>query len=186
MRHPRAHPMARSRLSGEARDLPPLNSMFIRHRHDQPTRAKQGRCARPPKQFFVYFMTNGPKSAILIHGHHRQSPSPCLAAQEQADTGIYQPLPPDPPRLLRALLLSRYRYRSGKRNQRLAAQQENKSHRIDESTLGGPSERLGRRVQSRTSSRSGGDPSPRWKKRLASGMTPSDRISIQFYLCTQP
>src|SRR5260370_19052822 len=41
--------------------------MFIRHRQYQPYCAKDKQM-RPPKQFFVYIMTNGPKPAVLYTG----------------------------------------------------------------------------------------------------------------------
>jgi len=105
-----------------------------------------------------------------IRRYHGQPLAPRLAAQEQTHTRIHQPLQPDPPRLLRTLLLSRCRDRPGKRNQRLATQQEDQAYRSNESEMGRSSERLGQRIQARTrSSRARGDPSPRWRKRRSSG-----------------
>jgi hypothetical protein len=87
------------------------------------------------KQFFVYIMSNDPISAILYTGMTRRPPPPRLAAQEQADTGFYKPLQPDLSRLLRGLRLSRRGYLPRQRNQRLAAQQEDCSHRVYEPSL---------------------------------------------------
>ncbi|MGO8796742.1 MAG: GIY-YIG nuclease family protein [Candidatus Sulfotelmatobacter sp.] len=41
--------------------------MFSSHRHSQPDRGKKDQCG-PPKQFFVYIMTNNPLSAVLYVG----------------------------------------------------------------------------------------------------------------------
>src|SRR5271154_732206 len=71
-----------------------------------------------------------------IHRHHGQPDTSRLAAQEQADTRFYQSLQLDTTRLLRMLRLSRCRYQSREGNQRLAAQQEDKAHRIGESEMG--------------------------------------------------
>jgi hypothetical protein len=88
---------------------------------------------RPPKQFLVYIMTNGPKSAVL----YTSRAISCLAAQEQTDIWLLEPLQPDATRPLRALFLSRCCNIPRKGNQRLAAQQENQADRIHKSAMGG-------------------------------------------------
>jgi hypothetical protein len=129
----RRHP-ERSRFSGGARDLPQIDSMFICHIQHQPYRAKEKRRNRPDNSCLHHDQRT--KTSGSLNWHHGQSDPSRLAAQEQSDTELYQSLQLDPSRLLRTLRLSRCRHRQGKGNQRLAAQQENKAHRIHESALG--------------------------------------------------
>jgi putative endonuclease len=99
---------------------------------------------RPTKQFFVYVMTNGPKSAVLYTGvtgnlpyrvwQHRNKLIPSFTSRHNLTQLVYYDrfVYPD-------AAISRE-----KEIKSCAAQQEDKTHRGHESEVGRPGEELGR------------------------------------------
>src|SRR5208283_6114636 len=151
-------PKPRASASG-ARDLPLVHSIcsFVT---DTINHTVLKKIDAPSQTILRLHHDQWTKTRHSLHGRDGQSPPPRLAAQEQADTGLYQPLQPNPPRLLRMLFLSGRGDQSGRGNQSVATRQEDKAHRIDESALGGPGARMAGPVQTGRSSLPG-DPSLR-------------------------
>jgi|ERR1700722_6521087 len=98
---------------------------------------------RPPKQFFVYIITNGPKSAVPYTGITGDFPHRVWQHKNKLIAGFTSRY-----NLIRLVYYERFFYPDAaidreKEIKGWRCAKKNKAHRIDESALGGSGEGLG-------------------------------------------